>query len=515
MPTDPSQPDLAQHTRHPIVELLLIAMPTVVTMTSYTVMQFIDGLMVSRIGSEPMYVAAQGNGAVFTWLFLAGIVGLLSVINTFVSQHLGAGTPRRGAAYAWNGMWLSALMWLVVVVPAIWLTPQIFGVIVDLGERVGGERGQSLDPRQVTYQIEYARISMIGGLFLLLARALGHYFFGMHRPVVVMVSALAGNVVNFGANYVLIFGKLAEWGIADIGPLGVKGAAIGTAIGSFIELVIPLAVFLSAKWANEYSTREPWRWAPGPVKDILRIGWPAALMTANEIVCWSYLMSVLLPAAGRAAGDDPTIHNTAGWIALRYMHLAFMPAIGISIAVTAMVGRAMGMRRPDLAAQRTWLALGLCMGYMGVWAVVFFSFRHWLVGWFIPPSMSPEQAAQIIEVGSKVMIAAAIFQLFDALAITMSGALRGAGDTVWPGVATTLLSWAGILGVGHLLIYLRPDLGSLGPWIGATSYLIALGIILCYRFLRGRWREIELVDGPEPGATTAELVAAESAGGPT
>jgi hypothetical protein len=37
-------------------------------MTSYTVMQFIDALMVKEIGEDPVYVAAQGNGGIIAWL---------------------------------------------------------------------------------------------------------------------------------------------------------------------------------------------------------------------------------------------------------------------------------------------------------------------------------------------------------------------------------------------------------------------------------------------------------------
>src|SRR5690606_24105466 len=147
-----------------------------------------------------------------------------------------------------------------------------------------------------------------------------------------------------------------------------------------------------------------------------------------------YLMAVLLRAAGEAAGEDGVVHNTAGWIALRYMHLAFMPAIGISIAVSAVVGRCMGLRRPEIAAHRAWLGPALTLGHRGLSALCFVLFRTRLVAQFIPEGMSPENVEQLLAVGSGVMIIAAIFQLFDATAITMSGALRGAGDTVWPGV---------------------------------------------------------------------------------
>jgi Na+-driven multidrug efflux pump len=76
----------------PFRELLKIAAPTVATMTSYTLMTFVDKLMSSRIGPDPIYVGAQGNGGLSSWVAISVFSGLLSIINTYVSQNLGAGS---------------------------------------------------------------------------------------------------------------------------------------------------------------------------------------------------------------------------------------------------------------------------------------------------------------------------------------------------------------------------------------------------------------------------------------
>src|SRR5438876_281767 len=68
-------------TSAPIVELLRIAGPTVATMTSYTLMQFVDKWLVSRIGPDPVYVGAQGNGALAAFVPISIAMGLLTVIN--------------------------------------------------------------------------------------------------------------------------------------------------------------------------------------------------------------------------------------------------------------------------------------------------------------------------------------------------------------------------------------------------------------------------------------------------
>jgi MATE family multidrug resistance protein len=107
-------------------------------------------------------------------------------------------------------------------------------------------------------------------------------------------------------------------------------------------------------------------------------------------------------------------------------------------------------------------------------------------------------AAEVIAIGSRLMICAAVFQTFDAVGIVYTGALRGAGDTVVPGVATIVLSWGLIVGLGAWLVHGRPDLASVGPWIGASVYIVVYGIWMGARFERGAWRRIRLLE-PTPG----------------
>lgn len=456
-------------TTHPLVDMIKIAAPTVATMSSYTLMQFIDGLMVSRIGPEPVYVAARGNGGMAAWIPIAVVMGLLTVVNTYVSQNLGAGRPQRGSVYGWTAVWISLVVWAVLMLPYAFVLPWIFA---QLGH----------EPEVLRLEVEYGQVLVLGSFFTMGARGISHYFYGMHRPMTVLGAVILGNLVNVFLNWVLIYGNLGA------PPLGMRGAAIATVIGGAVEFLIPLAVFLSGPYHARYATRAAWRPSARALRDVLSLGWPGALMFGNEMFCWGYFMIYLV-------GEFGPTHNSAGWIAMNYMHLSFMPAVGISIAVTAMVGRCMGMRRPDLAAKRALLGVKLNMTYMGLCALGFVVFREPAVRAFIPEGTSPEDTAELLRIGRMVMVAGAVFQVFDALGITLVGALRGAGDTVWPGVVTLLLAWSCIIAGGHALVAWAPGLESLGPWIGASAYIILLGLAMSARFALGRWKRIDVLRG--------------------
>ena len=52
-----------------------------------------------------------------------------------------------------------------------------------------------------------------------------------------------------------------------------------------------------------------------------------------------------------------------------------MSAVGLSVAVTSLVGKYVGAGRPDLAVSRTRLGLALAVGYMTVCTVTFSATR--------------------------------------------------------------------------------------------------------------------------------------------
>ena len=466
-----------------VKEVWSLAWPTVITMTSYTVMNFVDGLMVAQV--SPQQVAAQGNGGIWSFVAICFAFGLMTVVNTFVSQHLGAGRPERAPAYAWASIWLSVILWFVLMLPYAAVMPLIFGSM------------QGHSEEMVRMESGYAQILISGSLVLMICKGLQNFFFGLHRPKIITLSAIVGNIVNVIGNYIFIYGEdglpsMGLPGIPGMPAMGLYGAALGTVIGTAVECAIPLCIFLGPKMHAQFQSRSQWRPDWKIIKSIIRIGWPVGGQFCNEVICWALFMSVLVGHFG----ED---HMAAGWAALRYMHLSFMPAIGFNVATTSLVGRYIGAGKPDIAARRARLSVTLAMLYMTLCAILFFVYRHELIAFFVASdNVTPEEAAGLVEIGAKLMICAAFFQTADAFGIVYTGALRGAGDTIWPGVVTIIYSWVFIVAGGWAMIELWPELESVGPWIGAAVYIIIYGVTMSLRFERGRWRSIKLIDRHAP-----------------
>jgi MATE family multidrug resistance protein len=464
-------------------EVLKLSWPASLTMLNSTLIRFVDGWMVSRVGPAPF--SAQLLASLWCFVPESFVIGMLTVVNTYVSQNFGAGNLRRTARYAWAGI-LLALGFAALMSPLALVARPIFAQFQNPAD--------PSSPQILALEVMYFRYMILSVALALSVRPLEQFFFGVHRPVIVLAASIVANAFNVLANYTLIFGKFG------FPALGLQGAAIGSIMAWGLQLVLLLGVFLSPWMHRKFGTRfvRTVRWRQ--CKELLSLGWPAGLQLGNDILCWSVFLAVLV---SRAFG---TVHLTASTVAMRYLGLSFMPAIGIGIATTALVGRFIGAEKPHLARQRTHAALLAGMIYMGLCGLGFYVFRYPMVSAFIKvvpstnvsPAEAQRLAGEIIQVGANILICAAVFQLFDAIGIVYIGALRGAGDTRWPMVVTLLLSWGIIVGVGSVVIRFFPQWTSIGPWVVASVYVVALGFVMACRFESGAWRKIDLLARRRP-----------------
>lgn len=465
-----------------IGEVLRLSWPAGLSMLNGTIMMFVDGMMVARTG--PAALGAQFVGGIMSFVPCSFALGMVTVVNTYVSQNFGAGRSRRCGQYVWAGLAIVMIYSLLVQV----LQLPARGIFELFGHA----------PQMRAFETMYFRYMLLGIGFMLAARVLEQFFFGIGRPLIVLFSSLVGNLVNVGANYALIFGKFG------LPAMGLEGAALGTLAGEVVLVGILACVFFRRSLHERFATRiaraMQWRHC----RQILKIGWPAGLQFATDILSWSLFTAVLVGLFG-------TNHLAANTAAIRYMAISFMPAVGIGIATTALVGRYIGAGRPDLARKRTHAALIAAMAYMGFCAVVFFLFRHQLIDFYVrvapdgklSPAQAEATADQIVTIGGRLLLCAAMFQVGDAMAIIFNSALRGAGDTLWPMILTMVLNCAVLAGGGCLMVYFFPQLESLGPWIAAGAFILVLGGLLCWRFESGAWRKINLLAQPA-GAPTLD-----------
>jgi putative MATE family efflux protein len=236
-----------------------------------------------------------------------------------------------------------------------------------------------------------------------------------------MVTGIAANVFNFGSDLLLIFGNLG------FPRLGLLGAGISTTLASCVEAAILLTLYLSSREQARFSTRA---WAPFEWKkaaQILRIGVAAGATFALDLGSWAIFVGGVI---GRLGADALAGNNAA----TSFMQLSFMPAYGLSIGLTALVGRYIGRGDYRAAKRRAYLGMACACSYMTLMGVVFYIFRRPLIGLF-------RHEPAVIAAGSLILTYIPLFQFADAFGIVSAGALKGAGDTRFPAVAQIVFAW--------------------------------------------------------------------------
>lgn len=451
--------------QRPLSELLWLAGPTVAQMASYTLLQFADRTMLAYVGDAEA-TAAGTAGIVFFCVISFGF-GVLLVVNTLVSQSFGRKDHVSTGRYLWQGLWFGL---------AFGLAAMLLYPLAEPAFRVMRHA-----PHMVELEATYLRIVALGAVLKLTTTAASQFLMGIHRPMMVFVAALTGVVVNIFFNWLLIYGN---WGFP---AMGVAGAAWGTNAAVLVEMLVMGAFMMRPAMARMFNTLD---WHPrwNLMRMLLRVGTPAGFQLVWDVLAWMIFMNVIVGAFGTAA-------LSANSFTFTYMHMSFMPAIGVGAAVTALVGKYIGMGRHDLAERRAHLGFFVVVIYMAVCGVFFYAFRHDLMRVF---SSDPE----VLRIGATLLIFAAAYQIFDAMFIIYVGALRGAGDTLVPAVAQGVLVWAMVVGGAGLMVRYAPQYGPAGPWTLATLFGAILGVYLLIRFNRGGWKSIQLhphdvADSPE------------------
>ncbi len=441
-------------------EILRLAFPIIASMASATVAGFVDTWIVAQVGTTEM--AAIMPAGVTAYTLTALPLGITQCVSTFAAQALGRGRRGEGAAFAWQGLYLSVFVGVVCFL--LWpMAPLFFGAF-------------GHEPEVVALEVMYFRIRLWGiGLGIAIG-GLNGFFYGIHRPGIPLVAMVIDNVANVVLCYLLVFGA---WGAPR---LELAGAAVAFVLSFVAQLVVLLAAFLSSTYHNEFFTRSDWRFSWARFWQLLRIGWPLGVQQSIDILSWGVLIILMV---GRFGKEQLAASN----IAIQYMTISFLPGMGLGQALTALVGRYIGEGNLETAIQRVYEGLLLAMLYMAGMGLIYFLLPGPLMAFF---NADP----RVIQAGSTILLCAAVFQMFDAMNVTFVGALRGAGDThgiAWITIGLLVTVFAP-LSVGSVVF---TDLQSVGPWVAGTVYTILLGLLLWWRFERGKWQEINIFAGEE------------------
>jgi MATE family multidrug resistance protein len=433
-----------------IRQTLTLAFPIIIGQVSQMLMGVTDAVMIGRVGKVPLAASAFTH-SLFMLVFIVAI-GVLMSVSVLVARAHGARQSRECAALLQHGMvlgvGLGAAGMLAMFAAVPWL--HHFG-----------------QPPEVVAEVRpYFELIALSIIPTLVFQVLRQFSEAVDHPWAPMGILLGGVGLNVVLNWILIYGNLGA------PALGLAGAGWATLVARVLA-----AVLLWWWLARRLEIRNEWPSAVLPhawltrlawprLHEMLRIGVPAAIYLLFEVGAFS--------AAALMMGLLGTVELAAHHIALTCAGFTFMFPLGISIAVSVRIGRAVGEER--LGALRT-----IGFGALGAGSLVMLGCALFFLLAGRPLVAGFSTDLEVIALAAQLLVVAAIFQLFDGAQVIASGALRGMTDVKVPMVITFIAYWVIALPGGYWF-GVRGAYGPLGIWAALAAGLAAAALLLIWRF---------------------------------
>jgi MATE family multidrug resistance protein len=443
-----------------------LALPFMLNSAVQAVLNATDTWFIGRLSPAATSAIGAVYWPVLVFVVLFGGVGL--AVQTVVSQAYGGGRLARASEAAWTALWASAM------------TIPLFVALAFGGERLFAPFGLPAATLHLAAAYWFPR--MLGGPLGVAVWALLGFFNGIGQPIITLRITLAIAVLN------ALFNQLM---VVELG-LGIAGSAWATGLAQLGGLGGALYFFLDGANRRRYRSHLTYRLRPAALVRQFRLGFPMGLLFAADLLGFAMfqLMQVRLG----------TVDGAATQLVMVLTSFCYMPAVGIAMAGTTLVGQAIGAGRRDWAFRVGNGIIAIVLAYMGAVGVLLAAFGPWLLPWFTNPA--DPAAAEVVARGCKFLWIAAGYQLFDGLSISGGACLRGAGDAAVPAAMVLALSWLVFVPLAHSLSFAHGDgwvpwlpqfgFGATGGWFAALIYICLLGIVILMRWRSGAWRRIEI-----------------------
>ncbi len=444
-----------------------LALPFMLNSAVQAVLNATDTWFIGRL--SPTATAAIGAvyWPILVFVLLFGGVGL--AVQTMVAQAFGGGRYARASQATWTALWASLF------------TLPLFVVLAVEGARIFAPFG--IPAETLRLAVDYWSPRMLGAPLGIALWSLLGFFNGVGRPMVTLRVTLSVAVLNAVLNRVFVI---------DLG-WGIGGSAWATGAAQLGGVLMALVAFLGGsartRFRSHLTTRLLWR----PLIAQIRLGLPMGILYAADITGFALfqLMQVRLG----------TIDGASSQIVMMLTSFCYMPAIGISMAGTTLVGQAIGARNFAWATTAGNGIIVIAVLYMGLSGLVIAAAGPWIMPLFT--NHADPQSAAVAARGCVLLWIAAGYQLFDGLSLSSSACLRGVGDVFLPSLMVLALSWGFFVPLAHILSFgpgtgwvnwlPQLGLGAVGGWFAALAYICCLGSMLFLRWRSAAWRRAVLL----------------------
>ena len=458
-------------------EVFNLALPVIVSNLSRVLMSMVDVAMVGRLGAEAL--AATGMGAMLFWGALSFVLGIRTGVQTLASRRLGQKIDKECGTALHNGLFMATLYALPISLAGWLCAKDLIPFFIQ-------------DITATRLAIDYTAIVFISLLFSAYSFVFQGFYTGVQKTKVHMNVTVTSNAINVYLNAGLIYGsdgvaqffadtipslsflsKLWQW--TTFPAMGVKGAAIATLIASICMAVHYFLFLFSSQIKDRFSV---FNLSTDRIMMMrqLKLALPQGIQEAVIAVGWSVFYKIM--------GMIGLIELATTELLFTIMHASFMPALGVGQACATLVGKYMGEKKIHKSEASIKESIRISVYIMGTMGMSFILIPEYYLFLFTD---DPE----IIRMGVFGLRMIGAVQFLDAIGFTLWFALSGAGNTLFPAVVESCLTW-GIIVLGSYVFGVVLNMGFKAPWLLFPIYMGLFAGIMVWKISKGDWKEIEV-----------------------
>ncbi len=435
--------------------LLALAGPIVAANVLQTVYQLIDTFWVGRLGAAAVAAVSVSFPVLFVIISLGGGLSIAGAI--LVAQYYGAGDARMVDHVAAQTL---------VAVGTVSIGLSVFGYFI-AGPIMHAFAPDAQVERLATSYLSISFLGLVAVFLYFVVQSLMRGVGDVRTPLFIVAGTV---VLNFFLDPLLILG------LGPFPEMGVGGAAVATVATQSLAAVIGLRVLTIGRFGIHLRRRDLSPDFP-LVMRIFKLGLPSSLEQSARGLGFSVMMLLV-------TGFGTTIVAAYG-IGTRILSFIIIPALGLSMAATTLVGQNLGARRPERARDTARTAMVVAFTGMTAAGLLLFFFASAIIRAFVPDE------PDVVSVGTRFIHIMALSFGFLGIQQVITGSLRGAGRTGSALLITVISLWVFLFPLAWILSA-RAGLGEQGIWWAYPISNILGAFLALGWFLREQWRVPEL-----------------------
>ena len=431
--------------RAKLAQFLTILIPILITQAGLSLITFLDTVMSGKVSAEDLAGVAIGS-SIWTPVY-TGLAGILMAVTPIVAQLMGGGRREDVPRAVFQAIYLSFLLSIVVIVIGSMCVPFILG-------RLG------LEPSVETIARHFLSFLAIGIIPLFGYSVMRSFIDALGKTRVTMFITLTALPINFVLNYLFIFGNFG------FPKLGGAGAGLASALTYWAIFMMSICIVIKAEpFASFRLFQTLPRFNVSRMGQILKIGIPIGFAIFFE--------TSIFAAVTLLMGHFDTVTIASHQAAMNFASILYILPLSISMALTIVVGFEAGAMRYKDAKSYSYIGIATAVLFSLCTAALILLFRPEIAGLYTTESA-------VLQMTQHFLMYAIFFQLSDAIAAPIQGALRGYKDVNYTLIAAFVSYWVIGLPAGYL-IGTYTSFGAFGYWVGLITGLAAGAIVLFVR----------------------------------